>query len=222
MYEDISGAWALIGDFNAITCDSERKGPPLRNPLRQESSLLTTINSCELLDAGFNGDPFTWERDGTRKRLDRMFINIQWRIRFSEVTIHHLPYYKSDHRALLVKFDITQSNNRHRRPFRFEAAWLTHNDFDRVVNEAWNISKTEFSTKLVNTTQALKAWNKSTFGHIFEKKRQLQRQLRQIDKQLARGWNHSILMRQKEIWQQYEAILAQEEVICSKNLDLNG
>lgn len=69
-----------------------------------------------------------------------VLINLDWRIRFSEVEIHHLPFYKSDHRPLLINFYFQLLPNRHRRPFSFEAAWLTHNDFNRVVRDSWGQS----------------------------------------------------------------------------------
>lgn len=64
------------------------------NSLRLEQGLINTINNCELIDAGFVGDPFTWEWDGTRKRLDCVLVNINWRVRFNEVGMNHLPFYK--------------------------------------------------------------------------------------------------------------------------------
>lgn len=72
--------------------------------MRQEHGLTQAINQCEPIDAGFVGDPFTWERGGTKKRLDRMLINLKWRLRFMEVEVHHFPFFKSDHRPLMVKF----------------------------------------------------------------------------------------------------------------------
>lgn len=94
---------------------------------------MNAIYLCELIDDGYVGDPFTWEGNGTKKCLDRMLMNLSWRLNFNEVDIHHLPFFKSDHRPLLIKFEAHPTPNQHRRPFQFEAAWLTHDDFDRVL-----------------------------------------------------------------------------------------
>lgn len=110
IHDGLTGSWAIIGDLNAITAASERKCPPLIHPVREEAGLISVINSCELIEARFVGDPFIWGRDGT---------------------------YKSDHKPLLVKFDYQPLPNQDKRPFRFEAAWLTHNDFNRIVRESW-------------------------------------------------------------------------------------
>lgn len=95
IHADLYSPWALLGDLNTIINIHEREGPPLTNPPRYEQGLMNAINQCELLDAGFVSDPFTWERDGTKKRLDRMLINLNWRMRIPEVEVHHLPFYKS-------------------------------------------------------------------------------------------------------------------------------
>jgi hypothetical protein len=31
---------------------------------------------CDLIDAGFQGFPFTWQRGNLKERLDRMLINL--------------------------------------------------------------------------------------------------------------------------------------------------
>lgn len=145
-----------MGDLNAIISSHERDDPPLRNPLRQVVGLNNTINSCELIGAGYVGDIFTWERDGTRKRLDRMLVNLNWRLRFNEVDVHPLPFFKSDHIPLLIKFISHARPNRHRQSFWFEAVCLTHHDFNRVVKEAWQHPPWNFSQQLMDSQNILK------------------------------------------------------------------
>lgn len=101
---NINGPWAIIGDFNAILKDHERAGPPLVRPLPRENGIHNTLDRCNLLDLGFNGNPFTWERLPTRKRLDRAISNLDWRLRFEQANIFHLPKFKSDHTPLLLIF----------------------------------------------------------------------------------------------------------------------
>lgn len=162
IHVDLSGPWAIMGDLNATLSPNERSGPPFASPLRPKSGLANAINLCNLIDAGYVGDPFTWEIDGTRKRLDCMLVNLDWRIRFNEVEVHHLPFYKSDHHPLLIKFEAISTINRHRRPFRFEVAWLTHGDFDRVVMDTWDQNSVHFLQQLGGLQSALKVWNKET------------------------------------------------------------
>lgn len=111
IHSDIDGPWALIGDFNAILKAHERIGPPLARPLAIEAGFQNTIERCDLIDLGFNGDLFTWARGSTKKRLDHAFGNLDWRLRFENSTITHLPKFKSDHTPLLMSFDCRRQVN---------------------------------------------------------------------------------------------------------------
>lgn len=131
-----------------------------------------TINQCELIDAGFVDDLFTWGRDDIEKHLDRMLVNLNWRFRFSD-TEDHLPFYNSDHRPLLVKFENVNRCNIHRRPFRFEVAWQIHKDFSKVIRDSWYHSLSHFPHQLKVVQVALKDWNKNRFRDILKRKKQL-------------------------------------------------
>jgi len=67
----------------------------------------------------------------------------------------HLPYCKPDHRMLLVPFQQGRQPNRHRRPFRFLASWLTHEDFNRVMSQTW-ISNSDWDLQIESLQKALK------------------------------------------------------------------
>lgn len=82
IHAEIDGPWVLLGDFNAMLFDYERIGPPMVRSQPIENGFQQTLDNCNLLDLGFNGDMFTWARGSTRKRLDRAICNIDWRIRF--------------------------------------------------------------------------------------------------------------------------------------------
>lgn len=116
----IDTIWVVLDDYNTTIGTKDRRGPTLLSPPHHDHCLK------DLIDIGFSGDPFTWHRDGTWKRLDRAFINIEWRLRHLEAVVHHLPYFKSDHRPLLMQLDSVSRPNRHRRHFRFYTIWLTH------------------------------------------------------------------------------------------------
>ena len=99
-----------------------------------KNNLWDCINSCELIDLGFNGPTLTWNnlREGgarVRKRLDRALCNEEWRIQFPEAAVTHLAWAHSDHHPLLLEVAIRGKKPAGPKPFRFELAWLTHLDF---------------------------------------------------------------------------------------------
>lgn len=85
---------------------TQRIGPVLTQNRTSETGFQVTMERCNLIDLGFNGDPFTWARGATRKRLDRVVCNLDWRLRFNETVIYHLPKLKSDHSPLLSSYGL--------------------------------------------------------------------------------------------------------------------
>ena len=94
--------WVVLGDFNAYLFADGKSGggPPNRTSMWKFSNCL---NDCRLMDLGLKGPPFTWEWHGVRERLDRAVGNMNWRLRFSEASVVHLPALKSDHMPILLK-----------------------------------------------------------------------------------------------------------------------
>lgn len=120
--EDIQDPWVVLGDFNAILADHERRGGSHNFSIRGMAGFREMIQQCNLLDAGFQGSPFTWRHGNLFQRLDRVLCNLQWRLQLPSATIFHMPFFKSDHRVVLVQLKKKHRPNRRRRPFRFLAA----------------------------------------------------------------------------------------------------
>ena len=49
--------------------------------------------------------------------------------------------------------------------------WMSHQDFPRVVNEAWEGKDFNLSGVVDDFIVKIKAWNKETFGNVFANKR---------------------------------------------------
>lgn len=133
----IEDAWVVLGDFNSITGAHERKGGAMNFTTRGMWSFCDMIQNCNLLDAGFQGSPFTWKNGRLQQHLDRVLINMLWRMKFQGASVFHLPFFKSDHRAILLQLKSKRKPNKRRRPFRFLAAWLTHKDFPNLMGNSW-------------------------------------------------------------------------------------
>lgn len=56
---------------------------------------------------------------------------------FPEAKVVNLPLLCYDHNPILFRSQMTNPPKREARPFRFEAAWLSHENFDAVFKGAW-------------------------------------------------------------------------------------
>ena len=53
--------WCIIGDFNDIMYAEEKRGGHDRARCLLED-FVSTVNDCGLVDLGYTGELFTWER----------------------------------------------------------------------------------------------------------------------------------------------------------------
>lgn len=129
--------------------------------------LATGIN-----DLGYKGNCFTWanNRNGqayVATRLDRSFSNTNWLDNFIDLIITHLPRLYSDHSPLLLSHRPRLPSKNI--PCKFEAMWLSHDSFLKVVETNWAITgsgnlKFVLVHKLKILKSNLKVWNKEAFG----------------------------------------------------------
>ncbi|XP_057425985.1 uncharacterized protein LOC130719379 [Lotus japonicus] len=179
----ITEPWIVMGDFNSYMNASDKVGGAPPNLLSM-SKFRDCIEECSLSDLGFKGPPFTWEGRGVKERIDWSLGNAHWLASFPEASVLHLPKLKSDHKPMLLQLCKPQEDMTIR-PFRFLAAWLTHEDFPRLVESSWNNHEawTPASDKL---REEVTSWNKHVFGEIGRKKRQLVKSLEGINNLLRR------------------------------------
>nr|KYP30980.1 Retrovirus-related Pol polyprotein LINE-1 [Cajanus cajan] len=76
---EIRGAWSLIGDFNAVLADNERQGGSLTSCHRGDNAFRELVRECNLIDMGYQRNPFTWRRGMLYERLDRVLMNLERR-----------------------------------------------------------------------------------------------------------------------------------------------
>ncbi|RAL46290.1 hypothetical protein DM860_016723 [Cuscuta australis] len=101
--------------------------------------------------------------------------------------VHHLDRVGSDHAPLLVECKSHECPPA--RPFTFLNVWTEHEDFQRVVADSWreDIAGSPmfvFGAKLKRLAHSLKRWNRDTFGHIFDRLKVLEQDVRDIELQL--------------------------------------
>lgn len=112
------GPWKVTGDFNSVLYAAEKMGgaPINRAATTRFHDCLT---SCNLVDLGAKGTPFTWQRGDLWERLDRSVANTSWRTMFPEASVTNIPLPFSDHCALWVRMNAERSSHK---PFKFLAS----------------------------------------------------------------------------------------------------
>lgn len=92
--------WILFGDLNELVEASEKWGD--KDFKWKNLFLKKFLNKNGVVDLGFVGRKFTWERKHNatvilKERLDRAVANQSWIHQFPEAIVHHLPLETSDH-----------------------------------------------------------------------------------------------------------------------------
>lgn len=120
-------AWCVIGDFNDMMFVHEKAGGRVQSRFLLEG-FKETIHDCGLMDLGFVGSIFTWEKSRgsaswVQERLDRGLVTQEWKTNFPlfEVrvidvsTSNHLPMFLQKNKQVYVPKG---------RQFRFENMWI--------------------------------------------------------------------------------------------------
>ncbi|CAM8890635.1 unnamed protein product [Rhodiola kirilowii] len=128
--------WIVIGDFNEVVGDNEVEGVRSRQ-LWQMNNFRDALEDCGLADVGFRGFPFTFSnhREGVaemRARSDRAVADSRWRSLFPSAMVFHHHLLASDHQLILLDTEGSYYKRR-KKLFRFEAMWMDHPDFEKVV-----------------------------------------------------------------------------------------
>ncbi|CAL8132775.1 unnamed protein product [Prunus armeniaca] len=192
--------WMIDGDFNELVDTSEKCGG---NPISHGSGLVEWIDRNQLIDLGFIGAQFTWCRKNendvlTWERLDCGLSNIDWRHKFPEAFVKHLPRAKSDHCPLLISLQSSHLPSANVKPFRFQAMWLLHPTFRSFMVDKWANYIGNILQKTQDLSKALADWNKDVFGCLFRNKKKLLARIGGIQKALCR--RHSPFLKSRNTW----------------------
>lgn len=98
--------WYVCGDFNEIMYNYVKKWGLSRDERRMEL-FRNVLAENGLMDLGFSGPWFTWERDNMpttniRERLDRGVANEEWFLNFPTASVKHLSHAMFDNCPLLL------------------------------------------------------------------------------------------------------------------------
>jgi hypothetical protein len=134
-----------------------------------------------------------------------------------EASILDIP--GSDHWPIRLWIDLPTATGR--KPFRFEQFWLDHPDFQANIQKWWTEAEItqgskmyRFQQRLKNLKQALRAWNKNTFGDIFASQKHLVDRMSEIQKQIrTQGLTTDLKEQEQVITQQLAARKKKEEIL---------
>ncbi|KAJ6776827.1 REVERSE TRANSCRIPTASE ZINC-BINDING DOMAIN-CONTAINING PROTEIN-RELATED-RELATED [Salix koriyanagi] len=116
----LDGPWLVGGDFNAVLNVNESKGGgnPNQGSMEEFGSCFL---DCGLLDAGYEGNDFTWTNGKVMRRLDRIVFNPEWSDMFSLTREHPiLPAFTQKEEGFI---------------------WTIQNDDGSILNDAMEIKR---------------------------------------------------------------------------------
>ncbi|XP_028788367.1 uncharacterized protein LOC114744358 [Neltuma alba] len=176
--------WFIRGDFNATLFYHERRSKALHTtPL--DKYFLSWMECMNLHDIGCTGPFFTWKREGCESRIDQVLGNNKAMEIFNEALVRHLPWFKSDHRPILLHMIPESKKTLRDRPFRFVASWALHEDFSRLTKEAWD-PNASWQENVQVFTDEVKNWSLNVYGHLWKKRNRIMGRLEGIDKSMKK------------------------------------
>ncbi|KAK9666078.1 hypothetical protein RND81_14G158900 [Saponaria officinalis] len=208
--------WLVVGDFNKILYDHEKKGGAPRSQ-REMDDFRLAIDDCGLIDIGFTGEKFTWwnkrsEPDDIFERLDRGLASPEWVDTFPAINLTHLKRDRSDHIPLkLCRGGVPKK--RRNMQFRFEDMWLSSEKCEEVVREAWGIHPNIMGSmvtldNLEKCGKALLRWSKTEFGDLSRQLSEAKKRVSFLDSCQPTEAN---VVERRILSEKIDLLLAQEE-----------
>ncbi|GLT24835.1 hypothetical protein SLA2020_000040 [Shorea laevis] len=217
-----SGSWVVMGDFNDII-SVEEASPVATRGFGRAQHFRDRVTQCNLHSTEPLGCKYTWVRKHNgrvllRERLDRALFNFEALESFPAAKVINLPRLCSDHHPILLCLDDSCSIGKHAKPFRFEAAWLTHDAFKSVFTQAWLLHASSLPNAINSVQEACFQWNREVFGNLFRHKRQLKGRLEGIQNSVHYANSSFLQNLEAELLQEYHQVLNAEELFwCQKS-----
>ncbi|KAA3474021.1 reverse transcriptase [Gossypium australe] len=158
--------WLVSRDFNEILYSSEKRGGQMREE-RRMIAFREALEDCKLMDLGFQGTWFTWERGNLpetniRERLDRGWLM------------------KNGCSASLKERSFSPSHQHGLWGYayeKFEAWWTLEESFEEELKKAWESLTGMISEKLGGLQTYLSRWASLIRGGRERSKKELIKEL---------------------------------------------
>lgn len=159
-------------------------GPPNLDDIRKTNPFLHGLKLQELPAVRCG---FSWtngQSDPIWAKLDRLIVNGECASLFPKMNQNSLPRLGFDHVPIWLELGNHCSKPR---PFRYELAWSTVEDFEDLVKQWWEECSPQgcgafvLAKKLIALRGQLRYWAKFSFGSIKLKKLALLHELEKLD-----------------------------------------
>ncbi|GKB06122.1 RNA-directed DNA polymerase, eukaryota [Tanacetum coccineum] len=191
----ISDSWdgecVLLGDFNEVRFEHERRGSLFNS--HGANSFNNFITRTGLIDLPLEGYSFTWAHKSASKmsKLDRFLISEGLLALFPSISALFLDKHFSDHRPILLhELNVDYGPT----PFRFFHSWSSRKGFDKMVEVSWKNSVCmesnsiiKLKKKLQSLKSSIKHWLAEDNQKSSEHKRNIQNRLIILDKIFDQG-----------------------------------
>ncbi|XP_076956487.1 uncharacterized protein LOC143631690 [Bidens hawaiensis] len=211
-----SGLWFLLGDFNIVRNENERRNSSF-NPVRARD-FNSFIFENNLVEYAMKGGKYTFSVGKKLSKIDRFLVCPGVMNLWPEACLRVLPRFLSDHRPLIL---IMKESNFGPRPFRFFNSWLDRKDFEETVRVAcgkWQ-SCGPADLALVNKFKMLrnviKVWWGITKGKKGDREQTLKDELENLETEME-----SRDLSEEEEWIRMESLKDLTELAMLKVKDL--
>ena len=177
--------WIVIGDFNQPFYHNDNLSFNNSN-LRGAQAMIACLDESNLSEIPPKGPYLTLTnnrqgKDVVWERLDRGFADYNWFKNHENALLINLPVVRSDHGAMILY--TKKDEGFHKRPYHFEAMWITHPSCEKVIKNYRNIEVTgspsfKLALKIKLVRNDLKRWNKEVFGNLQVRKNLLEDELK--------------------------------------------
>ncbi|KAL8516097.1 hypothetical protein ACS0TY_014684 [Phlomoides rotata] len=209
-------SWVVIGDFNDILHNREKRGR-LVHPLHLLMGFREAVNSCGIWDVVLTGYPFTWSRCRgsprfVEERLDRVMGNGCWHDLFPTSKLLSLVAPTSDHCPILFDMDLAVVHRKFK-SFKFENKWFEERGLTEVVQRSWTgFRDFDVDRRLLATSETLNVWGKHVHYAFINNKKDLESTIKRLqgrrDADSVMGYNTAkkklveLLIREDIHWKQ--------------------
>ncbi|XP_075508178.1 uncharacterized protein LOC142545090 [Primulina tabacum] len=179
---NIEGPWVSLGDFNSVITEHEISTTGGVAYCRSAGFADWMFNQG-LLDLGFTGSRFTWKRGNNSNTFKGA------RLDRGVCTIEWREMFPEA-----------------------QAAWLTHSDFQNVIQHEWQDQRM-LKDNVISLTNVLTEWNSATFGNIHKRKRELIARIDGVQRILGHQPRHRLLKLDAKLRRELDKVLEQEELL---------